>query len=329
MTRQDQIEFVDPYTKERLKLDTDGNPYFETGSGRVTYHSYDGVIDFTRPADASLAEQSYYDKQYSQLEPLHITLEEVRYHWFDDTRPENRLLLESLGDVSGKRVLLLGNGTSVMELYLLVLGADVIFTDFSLAAVRFMRRNFLVSRLRSEGYDRIQFHAVDALHLPFPDSSIDVVYGCAFAHHIEHLDRLLAEVKRCLRPGGICRFMDGAYSPLWQFTKGTFLRPLQLYVHKKRGISPADVRATRRGGYRREELAKLGEDVGMRDLVYIRTSFFLYIARRGLGKLIGWDRSLFRRARPVLLFAKWLDRVFARLSIFRENRITLIWGFTK
>jgi SAM-dependent methyltransferase len=59
---------------------------------------------------------------------------------------------------------------------------------------------------RIAGHKNIKF-ANASLRIPFPDSSVEVVYS---SHMIEHLDRreaeaFLCEVRRVLRPGGIVR----------------------------------------------------------------------------------------------------------------------------
>jgi SAM-dependent methyltransferase len=43
----------------------------------------------------------------------------------------------------------------------------------------------------------------DGLRLPFANDSLDMVYIQHVLHHIGDVDRALAEVRRCLRPGGV------------------------------------------------------------------------------------------------------------------------------
>lgn len=43
----------------------------------------------------------------------------------------------------------------------------------------------------------------DGLRLPFADGSLDMIYIQHVLHHIGDVDRALAEVRRCLRPGGV------------------------------------------------------------------------------------------------------------------------------
>lgn len=322
-------DFVDPYTKQVLLRDERGNLYRGSGKERVTYTNHDGCYDFTRPGSEAAGEREHYDKQYGTARRGGLTLDDVKSPWYDDTRPQNLALLQSLGEVAGKRILLLGNGTSLKELYFLKLGAEVVYTDLSIAAAKYMKRLYLASGIREQNAEHIEFHAVDALHLPFADSSFDIIYGFAFVHHLEDLHPFLAEVRRCLKDGGICRFMDGAYSSIWQTAKRTVLRPVQVCVHRRWGVSPEDMRATRRGGYSLGELQSLREELGFRDMVFIRMSFFLHISRRGLGKLINWNPKVFKCSRPLLLFTKWLDKVTCDTSLMRRNQLLLIWGFDK
>jgi SAM-dependent methyltransferase len=294
-------EFVDPYTKQPLREDEQGDLAREGEGGKVVYKNHGGVRDFVHPEARMGMEKDFYDGRYREQDLPRITLEEVREPWVDAIRPENSILLESMGDIRGKRVLLLGNGLSSKELYFLHLGARVVYTDISIEAAVRMHEIFSASELKEMGYGAIEFHAVDGMHLPFPDSSFDVIYGSAFVHHLEDLDGFFSEVGRCLREGGRCRFLDGAYSPVWQAAKGSFLRPLQLYVHKKRGISPEDFRATMRGGYRKEELSAIMKKYGFRKMT----------------------------ARPFLLAMKWLDDVLERTRPMAGNLINLVWGFDK
>jgi len=48
----------------------------------------------------------------------------------------------------------------------------------------------------------------EAEHLPFAESSFDLVFGHAVLHHIPDLGRAFAEFERVLRPGGVVAFHD-------------------------------------------------------------------------------------------------------------------------
>jgi SAM-dependent methyltransferase len=50
----------------------------------------------------------------------------------------------------------------------------------------------------------------DATLMPFAEATFDVALVKELAHHIEHKDRLFAEVNRVLRPGGLCVLIEPA-----------------------------------------------------------------------------------------------------------------------
>lgn len=122
--------------------------------------------------------------------------------------PWRRTLLESIGDLSGKKILLLGNGDSSKEIYFLLLEAKVVFSDFSIEAVRRKKQEVELADFHWNGAADIEFHAIDALHLPFPDNTFEIIYGFAFVHHLDDLDQYFKELHRVLKPSGICRFID-------------------------------------------------------------------------------------------------------------------------
>jgi ubiquinone/menaquinone biosynthesis C-methylase UbiE len=58
------------------------------------------------------------------------------------------------------------------------------------------------------GLRNVVFQRADALELPFLEGSFDVVLSRFATHHIEHPARQLAEMARCLRPGGRLALAD-------------------------------------------------------------------------------------------------------------------------
>lgn len=55
----------------------------------------------------------------------------------------------------------------------------------------------------------------DGVSIPFPDATFDIVFTSNVLEHIVHQDRILAEVKRVLRPGGLCLHIVPTTS--WRF----------------------------------------------------------------------------------------------------------------
>ena len=319
-------DFVDPLSKITLSKDDKGNLYYRKGKQHIVYKNHNGSYDFVLNENLR-RERDYYDIEYKRRLSKPLTLQECCEKWQHNAMPENFALLRSLGDLSGKKILLIGNGTSFKELYFLYLRAQLVYTDLSIVAIKFMKELFYSSELGEMGYNNVEFHAVDALHLPFPDASFDIIYGYAFVHHIDDIDSFFSEISRCLKKGGMCRFLDNAYSPLWHFMKNTCLKPLQLYSHRRTGISPEDLKATKKGGYRKDEIIQIMQKYNFRELVFERVSFFQHLWTRGIIKLFGGNVFFIRKGTPIMT---GIDKYLTQKSSFmKKNTIRLVWGFYK
>jgi ubiquinone/menaquinone biosynthesis C-methylase UbiE len=74
----------------------------------------------------------------------------------------------------------------------------------------------------------ITFLAADASLLPFPEGSMDAVFGFGILHHIPEWQVALNEIMRVLTPGGIY-FFEELFPSLYQniITKHILLHPIQ------------------------------------------------------------------------------------------------------
>jgi SAM-dependent methyltransferase len=108
-----------------------------------------------------------------------------------------------LGDVAGRRVVDFGCGSGANSVLLAGRGAHVWGIDISEDLLRLAQRRLTVSG-RDGG---ATFIAGSAHDMPFPDASIDVVFGIAILHHLD-LDLVSREVRRVLKPGGRAIFQE-------------------------------------------------------------------------------------------------------------------------
>lgn len=108
-----------------------------------------------------------------------------------------------LGDVRGLRIVDFGCGSGANAVQLANRGAHVWAVDISEDLVRLAVRRMAVSG-RASG---AQFVVGSAHDLPFPDASIDIVFGIAILHHLD-LALVSREVWRVLRPGGRAIFQE-------------------------------------------------------------------------------------------------------------------------
>ena len=120
-----------------------------------------------------------------------------------------------LGHVEGQRIVDFGCGSGANTVLLANRGAHVWGIDISEDLLRLAKRRLAVSG-REGG---ATFIAGSAHDLPFPDNSIDVVFGIAILHHLD-LDLVSREVRRVLKPGGRAIFQEPVRnSPVLRFVR--------------------------------------------------------------------------------------------------------------
>ena len=76
--------------------------------------------------------------------------------------------------------------------------ASVVGIDIDVRAVEHARQNY--------GKPNLSFHVCDALALGFADHAFDVVICSQVYEHVPDPEKMMAEIFRVLRPGGVCYF---------------------------------------------------------------------------------------------------------------------------
>lgn len=71
--------------------------------------------------------------------------------------------------------------------------------------------------------DRIRQIAPDPYRLPYPDASFDVIVSNQVLEHVRDYDTTLAEMRRVLRPGGVCLHL---FPPRWKVVESHVEVPL-------------------------------------------------------------------------------------------------------
>ena len=117
------------------------------------------------------------------------------------TAPENRRVVQWLGDVTGQTVLDLGCGCGEASVYFAKRGAKVTASDLSPGMLE------LSKRVANHHGVSIETAVCGSEQLPFPDASFDIVYGANVLHHSD-IQKALNEVNRVLKPGGRACFWD-------------------------------------------------------------------------------------------------------------------------
>jgi ubiquinone/menaquinone biosynthesis C-methylase UbiE len=99
----------------------------------------------------------------------------------------------------------IGSSTGAIAHHLADSFDEVIGVDVDRSALQFAQQNFKKSNLG--------FGLVDGTYLPFRDGNFDVVTCTHIYEHVTDPESLLREIRRVLKPGGLCYF--AAANRLW------------------------------------------------------------------------------------------------------------------
>lgn len=153
----------------------------------------------------TLQEEAFHDSWADS-----INVDEVMVDEFFEacTSPENRIILNSLGNIEGKKILELGCGAGEASVYFAKKGGDVTATDLSAGMLR------VVGKVADKHGVSVSMKQTASDRLDFADNSFDIVYAANLLHHVD-IASTLAEIERVLKPGGIFAAWDPlAHNPL-------------------------------------------------------------------------------------------------------------------
>lgn len=148
------------------------------------------------------------DRRIDEGKPFDWGKASSDYAQFRDIYPEEfyrRIVGKGLC-VAGQRILDLGTGTGVLPRNLYRFGGIWTGTDISPEQIEQARR------LSAHAGMKIEFQAVPAEHLPFPDESFDVITACQCFWYFDH-ERVLPKLARLLRPDGKLVILYMAWLP--------------------------------------------------------------------------------------------------------------------
>ncbi len=137
---------------------------------------------------------------------------------------------------AGTCVLEIGAGTGEFTREIALCGARLCASDISVQSLLALRRRY-------EGWTDISVIAADMEKLPFPDVSFDAVTGAGSLSY-GNSERVLSEIYRVLRPGGVFVCIDSLNNnPIYRFNRwihflrGDRSRSTLLRMPKLRSIS--------------------------------------------------------------------------------------------
>ena len=107
--------------------------------------------------------------------------------------------LESLSESNHVRVLDVGCGIGGTSRFLALQRPDWTVTGISISPEQVKRASELA--IQQNVYN-VDFRCCDAMSMPFPDASFDVVWSCESAEHMPDKEGFIKECLRVLKPGG-------------------------------------------------------------------------------------------------------------------------------
>ncbi len=144
-------------------------------------------------------ERVFHDQWASTIDVEGI---KVRDYFEACTAPENRFILQRLGDVTGKKLLDLGCGAGENSVYFAKKGALCVACDYSPGMVQ------VALQLAETNGVKISGKTGNAMDLDFPDNSFDIVYVANLLHHLPDAKACIREMHRVLKPGGKACFWE-------------------------------------------------------------------------------------------------------------------------
>ncbi len=100
-------------------------------------------------------------------------------------------------ELKGKKVLEIGPGQGADAQQIIQRGADYTGLDLTEESIRRVRTRFELLNLPYE-----ELRVENAEELTSPDNSFDIVYSHGVMHHTPRIEKIIAHIYRCLKPGG-------------------------------------------------------------------------------------------------------------------------------
>jgi ubiquinone/menaquinone biosynthesis C-methylase UbiE len=176
-----------------------------------------------------------YQRDFSELHPETMFDELGRLQKAQKTAAVILDAMPGFGlDPARARVLDIGCSTGILTRHYAELFGEVVGVDIDDGAVTWAQGN--------RSADNIEYRVGDSMELPFADGEFDVVTCTHIYEHVPNAQRMLDEIFRVLKPGGLCYFAAENRLRVWD---GHYNLPLLTALPKP--LRDLYVRWTRKG----------------------------------------------------------------------------------
>ena len=113
-------------------------------------------------------------------------------------------MVQSVGNLTGKRVLEIGCGTGVFSVILAKRGAEFVQAfDISKESINLARKR---ARINSVD-DRVRFQTMTVYDMDYGEEQFDLIVGLNILHHVD-IDKVVGKIYSCLKKGGAAYFTE-------------------------------------------------------------------------------------------------------------------------
>lgn len=188
-----------------------------------------------------MAKDEHTEKDHFNALFQNSDLDSVRFSPTLMEHPDHALIetgICSLGNLQGKRILLLGCGSGKEAWYFVEKGAEVFGMDIAFNYLKIANYGS-----KKHHYDKhSRFICMSVYLMAFKKATFDHVYGHAILHHL-NLEHIGTEISRILKPGGSAIFTEPLDSnPILRFTRDFVPYPGKHRVKGEKALSYKDIK---------------------------------------------------------------------------------------
>jgi ubiquinone/menaquinone biosynthesis C-methylase UbiE len=209
-----------------------------------------------------------YAKNYRDIHSQNVQLSGADSYYFAEQRV---VMLQAYEKNESLQVLDLGCGDGASEIFI-----QQYFSNWKVEGIDVSKES--IAMAEKQGIANASFNVYDGIHIPFADSSFDIIFVAGVLHHVEFSlhDAMIKEMKRVLKAGG--RLLIYEHNPL---------NPLTRYLVKT-CVFDKDAKLLR-CGYLKKILLKQQFRIDT-------TVYFIFFPPKGL----------FKKMLPLEKFLQWL-----------------------